>query len=87
MVFVKPGISLGYYSPNQPGRIKRVYDTQCLPFDRFYEKEDQTPEGRQIIQAWRDTTNLFQLKREIERLKELLFALPYAGDGTLEDIY
>jgi hypothetical protein len=68
-------------------RIKRVFDRARPPLDRLCESQAISAADRSYLHALRDQTNPRQLRREIYRLLNALFALPGATPGVTENIF
>jgi hypothetical protein len=57
------------------------------PFDRLCATDQLDHSQQQRFQALRDQTNPRQLRQDIYRLLDQLFALPCAEDGSVQDVH
>jgi hypothetical protein len=71
-----------------PPRFCRRFDEAQTPLDRLCRTAALSPAQQTQLQALRDETNPAQLRRDIYRLLDQLFALPNAtpDDGS-QDVY
>jgi hypothetical protein len=56
-------------------KLKRVYDTPQIPFQRVCASEQALPAKVAQLQHWRDTLDPFELSRQIEQKLERIFQL------------
>jgi hypothetical protein len=67
--------------------VKRRYDDARPPFDRASAAGVISPERRAQLTALRDQTNPRQLLAEIRELIDLIFSLPNAVPGEVQNVY
>lgn len=74
---------------NLPGQLRsqRIYDRAQPPLDRLCAKGVLSAQKQRQLQALREATNPYQLRRSIEKLITHLFQLPSAKEGVTEDVY
>jgi len=71
----------------QRTKIKRRYDAARPPFDRVCATEGISHEQRAQLTALRDQTNPRQLLATIQELIDLIFSLPNAVPGEVQNVY
>ena len=71
----------------QRTKIKRRYDAARPPFDRVCATEAISHERRTQLTALRDQTNPRQLLATIRELIDLIFSLPNAVPGKVQNVY
>lgn len=71
----------------QRTKIKRRYDAARPPFDRVCATEAISHEQRAQLTALRDQTNPRQLLATIQELIDLIFSLPNAVPGEVQNVY
>ena len=71
----------------QRTKIKRRYDAARPPFDRVCATEAISHERRTQLTALRDQTNPRQLLATIRELIDLIFSLPNAVPGEVQNVY
>lgn len=72
---------------SRPGYLKRLHDVPRPPFSRLCDSLLFSASNKQSLWRYRDTLNPLQLRRDIYRDLDHLFAYPNAQPDSVQDIY
>ena len=70
----------------QPTRVRRRHDDARTPFDRLCATDCLLPQHRALLEALRDQINPRLLRQQIYDALNVVFSLPGASPGIVEDV-